>query len=85
MEWNIKNFTSKQGLSSSEEIEEFTMNRHHKLIDDLMHRMVEEADLLFTQGTHHRCVSVILISHYLNPKGKHARTIALNMCYLALQ
>ena len=41
-------------------------------------------ELLFTQGTHHRCVSVILITQNLFPRGKHARTIALNTWYLVL-
>ena len=56
------------------------------VIDDLMHRVVEdkEMELLFTQGTHHKCVSVILITQNLYPRGKHARTIALNTWYLVL-
>ena len=88
MERTLKNFRSKQGLPSSEELEEFTADRRHKLIviDDLMHRVVEdkEMELLFTQGTHHKCVSVILITQNLYPRGKHARTIALNTWYLVL-
>ena len=82
IERTLKNFRSKQGLPSSEELEEFTADHRHKLIviDDLMHRVVEdkEMELLFTQGTHHKCVSVILITQNLYPRGKHARTIALN-------
>ena len=88
MERTLKNFRSKQGLPSSEELEEFTADRHHKLIviDDLIHRVVEdkEMELLFTLGTHHKCVSVILITQNLYPRGKHARTIALNTWYLVL-
>ena len=52
MKRTLKNFRSKQGLPSSEELEEFTADRRHKLIviDDLMHRVVEdkEMELLFT-------------------------------------
>ena len=88
MERDIPNFTSRQGLPSVEELDEFTMDRRHKLIviDDLMHRVVQnkEMELLFTQGTHHRCVSVILITQNLYPGGKHARTIALNTWYMVL-
>ena len=88
MERTLKNFRSKQGLPSSEELEEFTADRRHKLIviDDLIHRVVEdkEMELLFTLGTHHKCVSVILITQNLYPRGKHARTIALNTWYLVL-
>ena len=76
------------GLPSAEELDEFTGDRHHKLsvIDDLMHRVVQdkEMELLFTQGTHHRCVIVILITQNLYPEGKHARKIALNTWYTIL-
>ena len=88
MERNVPYFTSKQGLPSAEELDEFTGDRRHKLImiDNLMHKVVQdkEMELLFTQGTHHRCVSVILIKQNLYPGGKHARTIALNMWYTIL-
>ena len=88
MERNVPTFTSKQGLPSAEELDEFTADRRHKLIviDDLMHRVVQDKvmELLFTQGTHHRCVSVILITQNLYPGGKHTRTIALNMWYTIL-
>ena len=36
-------------------------------------------DQRYNQGTHHRCVSVIMITQNLYPRGKHARTIALNI------
>ena len=51
-----------------------------------MHRVVQDKEmaLLFTQGTHHRCVSVILITQTIHPRGKHNRTIALNTWYLVL-
>ena len=69
MEWTVKNFRSKQGLPSSEELEEFTADRRHKLIviDDLMHRVVEdkEMELLFMQGTHHKCAGQ---RHFNNPE-----------------
>ena len=72
MERTIKNLRSKQGLPSSEELEDFTMDRRHKLIviDDLVHRVVEDKqmELLLTQGTHHKCVSVILITQNLYPR-----------------
>ena len=88
MEGTVKNFRSKQGLPSSEELEEFTTDSRHKLIaiDDLMHRVVEDKEikLLFTQGTHHKCVSVIFITQNLYPRGKHARTIALNILVLGI-
>jgi hypothetical protein len=88
MERELPHFTAKRGLPTTEELEEYTKDRQHKLIvlDDLMHQVVQHKDmeLLFTQGTHHRRVSVILITQNLFPKGKHARTIALNTWYLVL-
>ena len=47
MERTIMNFRSKQGLPSSEELEEFTMDGRHKLIviDNLMHRVVEDKEM----------------------------------------
>ena len=51
-----------------------------------MHEVMrsKEMELLFTQGCHHRKVSVIMITQNLYPGGKHARTIALNTWYLVL-
>ena len=66
-----------------EELDESTRDKRHKLIiiDDLMHAFMwnKNMELLFTQGTHHKCVSVILIAQNLYPGGKHARTIAWYM------
>ena len=56
-----------------EELDEFTRDKQHKLIiiDDLMHEVMQnkEMELLFTQGTHHKCVNVILITQNLYPGG----------------
>ena len=88
MESSIPNFYSKQGLPTAEELDDFTKDKKHKLIilDDLMHEVMrsKEMELLFTQGCHHRKVSVIMITQNLYPGGKHARTIALNTWYLVL-
>lgn len=88
MERSIPNFDSKQGLPTVEELDDFTRDKRHKLIiiDDLMHEVMRNKDmeLLFTQGCHHRRVSVILITQNLYPGGKHARTIALNTWYMVL-
>ena len=88
MERSVPNFQSRQGLPTVEELDEFTRDKRHKLIiiDDLMHEVMgnRNMELLFTQGTHHKCVSVILITQNLYPGGKHARTIALNTWYMVL-
>lgn len=51
-----------------------------------MHQVVESKDtqLLFTQGCHHRRLSVIYPSQNLFQQGKSARTIALNSWYTVL-
>ena len=88
MERELPHFTARLGIPTTDELEEYTKDRQHKLIviDDLMHEVIQnkEMELLFTQGTHHRRVSVILITQNLFPRGKHARTIALNTWYLIL-
>ena len=88
MEQSLSNFYSKQGLPTVEEMDDFTKDKKHKLIiiDDLMHEVMKNKDmeLLFTQGCHHRRLSVILITQNLYPEGKHARTIALNTWYMIL-
>ena len=72
-----------------EKLDKFTRDKRHKLIiiDDLMHDVMRNKDmeLLFTQGTHHKCISVILITHNLYQGGKHARTSALNTWYMVLK
>ncbi len=88
MERTIPNFTSRRGLLSSAELDELTSDRQHRLIivDDLAHEVLQNPDmeLLFTQGCHHRKISVIFITQNLYGQGKHARTIALNTWYLIL-
>lgn len=51
-----------------------------------MHRVVQNTDMevLFTQGCHHRRISVIFITQNLFPRGSKSRTIALNTYYLVL-
>jgi len=63
-------------------------NDRHRLIvlDDLMHRVVQNVDmeLLFTQGCHHRRLSVVFITQNIFPRGTKSRTIALNTTYLVM-
>jgi hypothetical protein len=75
------------GLPTQKEIEEFADGEHGLIIlDDLQHQVLESRDieLLFTQGCHHRRLSVIFITQNLYGQGKSARTIALNCWYLVL-
>lgn len=88
MERQFSTLTLHHGLPSTETIEEFTSELEHTLIvlDDLMHRVVQNTDMevLFTQGCHHRRISVIFITQNLFPRGSKSRTIALNTYYLVL-
>lgn len=88
MEQRFFNLRLHHGVPTNKEIEELTSDRQHTLIvlDDLMHRVVRDADmeLLFTQGCHHRRLSVVFITQNLFPKGSKSRTIALNTYYLIL-
>lgn len=49
-----------------------------------MHKAIQDVDieLLFTQGCHHRRLSVIFITQNICPRGSNSRTIALNTYYL---
>ena len=88
METDIQNLTFHQGLTTSEELDDFKKDRKHRLIilDDLAHRLLNdsEMELLFTQGCHHRRISVIFITQNLFHQGSKARTIALNTYYTVL-
>ena len=84
----IPNFELHQGLPNSEVIQEFTRDGEHNLIilDDLMHQVTHSPDmvLLFTQGCHHRNLSVIFIVQNIFQSGKYARDIALNTNYIII-
>lgn len=51
-----------------------------------MHDVLQSkaTELLFTQGCHHRKLSVIFITQNIFGQGKSARTIALNCWYMVL-
>lgn len=87
-EQHISNLEFHQGIPSNETIQDFTSDRQHTLIilDDLMHKVLQDVDmeLLFTQGCHHRRLSVIFITQNIFPRGSKSRTIALNTYYLVL-
>lgn len=88
MQDQIANFRLHEGLPSKEEIENFNVKQTHSLIvlDDLMHLVGQspEMELLFTQGCHHRKLSVIFITQNIFQQAKFSRTIALNTHYLIL-
>lgn len=79
IEQHISNLEFHQGIPSNETIQDFTSDRQHTLIilDDLMHKVIQDVDmeLLFTQGCHHRRLSVIFITQNIFPRGSKSRTI----------
>ena len=60
--------------------------RKYIVLDDLMHSVVNDSRVtqLFTQGSHHRNLSVLYITQNVFSQGKEARNIALNCHYLVL-
>lgn len=54
------------------------------ILDDLMHETNDSVAKLFTKISHHRNVSVILITQNIFSRNKNARDIALNSHYLAI-
>ena len=77
-----------EGLPSSEDVDNLTSDgRHHVIVlDDVMQKVVQSQDmaLLFTQGCHHKNLSVIFMTQNLFAQGKSSRNIALNTTYLVL-
>lgn len=87
MQKSIPNFTLHSGVPTSTEIAEFSGGEHDLIIlDDLMQDVLDSktAELLFTQGCHHRKLSVVFITQNIYGQGKSARTIALNCWYMIL-
>lgn len=88
MEKTLPNITFHEGLPSSETISEFTKDERHRIvvIDDLMHQVTQntEMELLFTQGSHHKHITILYLVQNLYCKGKSAKTIQLNTGYLVL-
>ena len=54
------------------------------VIDDLMHETNEFISKVFTKGSHHQNLSVILLSQNLFHQNKHSRTISLNTHYMVI-
>ncbi len=52
------------------------------VLDDLMQETDESVSKLFTKGSHHRNLSILLLVQNVFDKNKHLRTISLNTHYL---
>ncbi len=88
MKQSLQDITFHEGLPTLETITELTSDGGHHLVvlDDLMQQVVmsPSMELLFTQGCHHRNISIVFITQNLFVQGKYSRTIALNATYLIL-
>lgn len=73
-----------EGLSGLDMID--PSKRNLLILDDLMHEVgnMQEIAELFTKGSHHRNLSVIIIVQNLFHQGKIMRTISLNAHYMIL-
>ena len=87
MKESVENIIFYEGLPSLEVIYEVSDGEPLLVVlDDLIQKIVDNSDmlLLFTQGSHHKNISVIFMTQNLYHTGKNARTIALNVKYLVL-
>lgn len=86
MESEMNNISFHMGLPSAEYIEEFVGEGGHNIVvlDDLTNKVLASEDMmqLFCVSSHHKMLSVILLSQNVFSSGKHARTIALQSHYL---
>jgi hypothetical protein len=84
----IEGLTLHEGLPSEELIDELTVNKEHGIVvlDDLISSVVKSSkgESLFIMGSHHKNITVILVSQNIFYQGQAARTISLNMHYLVL-
>ena len=86
MEKTLSNITFLQGLPTIVVIEEFSADRRHRLIvlDDLMHRVIQDVDM---ECYLHKVVtigSVFFITQNIFQRGSKSRTITFNTIYMVL-
>jgi hypothetical protein len=77
-----------QGITEDIKTDKFINSRERTLliIDDMMKDATQDKEIceLFTEGAHHRNLSVICIMQNLFNKGKENRTMSLNSQYIVL-
>lgn len=69
MEQSFSNLILHYEVPTNKAIEEMTFDRQLIVLDDLMVRDAEMELTVFTQGCHHRRLSVVFITQYLFLKG----------------
>jgi GTPase SAR1 family protein len=81
LETKIKNIEFVKGLPNLDDISNCLL-----VLDDLAQDCIDNKDIvhLFTVGSHHRNISVVLLTHNIFEKGKYMRRISLNCSYLVV-
>ena len=81
MKYQTNGISFYQRLPSSDEIEERSDGLI--VIDDLMNYAVKDSTMLstFTEGSHHKNISVVFIMQNIFHKGSHTRTMSINTQY----
>ena len=70
------------GIPTNEDIAKYKPNLI--IVDDLMDDITEDVRNLFTRGSHHQNISIVLIVQNIFNKNKYMRTIGLNAHYIVL-
>ena len=82
------NVTFIRGLPSDSEIDLLCSNGNHNMVilDDLMQEMSNNKGMekLFTQGAHHRKITVVYLNQNMYCSGKNVRNMNLNTHYMIL-
>jgi Cdc6-like AAA superfamily ATPase len=86
MKRNIPNLIFRKGLPRAWEKIPDGGSKAYIIVLDLMHEALKEESTckLYTQGSHHKNISVITLTQNLFPRQKEARTISINCHYLIL-
>lgn len=86
MRKSVSNIIFHEGLPGEELLEKHKSRHTVVVLDDLMNDVLKNEDMekMFTQGCHHRGLSVIFITQNLFAQGKCSRTISLNCTYMVL-
>ena len=81
LDTKIKNIEFVKGLPNLDEISNCLL-----VLDDLAQDCIDNKDKvhLFTVGSHHRNISVVLLTHNIFENGKYMRTISLYCSYLVV-
>lgn len=86
MKKTVKNIHFFEGIPTDKILSKYKSDHTIVILDDLMNDVLKDVSIekMFTQGCHHRGLSVIFITQNIFAQGKCSRTISLNTTYLIL-